>query len=402
MARPILRPQDRPMGETTETAIEVLVVAEHGEAGGIGRYCVDLATLHGHRARLVCLCPGPCRGTECWLAEQSATHGVGLIRVPMPAQGWRSGLAGLVRVWKATGRPVVHVNGRRGNFVSLVARLVVPGFRFVTTVHGALGLHARRNALYRVIDLAAARAATAVIAVSFDTRARLARMGGPTARMVVIQNGLGDPELRTFATVAMDRLPDRAPIRFGFLGRLSPEKGTRELVAIARALLAGSPTATLAIAGDGPDLGWLGPALSDLAGNGRVTCVGAVRDADDFLGEIDVLVMPSHNEGLPYSLLEAMAAGCAVVAYRVGGVPEVITGPSLGILVDPGDLDGFVAAVLELAADPGRVGTLGRASAEHIATNFALRDRRPQIARVYWQTSAVPVAPAADTLRPND
>ncbi len=167
------------MGETTETAIKVLLVAEHGDAGGIGRYCVDVATLHGDRARLVCLCPIACDGSACWLGEQSAAHGIELTRVPMPAQGWRSGFTGMVRLWKSTGRPMVHVNGRRGNFVSLLARLVVPRFRFVTTAHGVLTLHARRNALYRLVDLAAARAASAVIAVSFDTRRRLARVGIP-------------------------------------------------------------------------------------------------------------------------------------------------------------------------------------------------------------------------------
>ncbi len=219
--------------------------------------------------------------------------------------------------------------------------------------------------------------------------------------MIVIQNGLGDPELRALATVADGRRSDRSAVRFGFLGRLSGEKGTRDLVALAPRLLAGSPTATLAIAGDGPDSTWLGPALEDLPDNDRVTWVGAVRDAGGFLAGIDVLLMPSLSEGLPYSLLEAMAAGCAVVAYRVGGIPEVITDPSLGILVEPGDLDGFVAAVLELAGDPRRVDALGRAAAEHVATQFALQVRQPQIAEAYGGEWAIPDTTGTETARPN-
>jgi glycosyltransferase involved in cell wall biosynthesis len=100
-----------------------------------------------------------------------------------------------------------------------------------------------------------------------------------------------------------------------------------------------------------------------------------VLDVPAVLAGFDIFVMPSHNEGLPYGLLEAMAAGCAVVAFRVGGIPEVVDDPRLGLLVAPGDVDGFVRAVLELAADPAQQRSLGSAAAAHIPAAFALRDR---------------------------
>ena len=368
---------------------EVLLVAEDGEAGGIGRYCVDLAALLGTRASVICLCPTSCDARGCWLADQCATHDVQLMRVSMPPRGWRRGFVGLVRLWRSGRRPVIHVNGRRGNFVSLAARVSIPDFRFVTTTHGLLGLHARRNALYRVIDMAASRAATAVIAVSDDTRRRLIRAGSPSGKTVAILNGLGEVELKAYDSVAEQRLQlPQGPVRVGFLGRLSPEKGTHELLEVAPHLLAENASATLAIAGDGPDRAWLEHASRALTGTGRLAWRGSVGDVVGFLADVDVLIMPSHNEGLPYVLLEAMAAGCGIVAFRVGGIPEVVANESLGVLVVPGDLGAFIRAVVELAADPARVRSLGRSAAAHVDTHFALRDRLPLLARAYGRELA--------------
>ena len=376
---------------------EVMIVAEDGAAGGIGRYCVDLAALLGARAQVVCLCPTACERRDCWLADQCATRDVGLLRVPMPPRGWRSGFSGLVALWRANGRPVVHVNGRRGNSLSLVARLSMPGFRYVTTAHGLLGLHARRNALYRVVDLAASRAATRVIAVSADTRRRLVGAGSPGRRTVVILNGLGDLELKACGSVAARRTRQApGPVRVGFLGRLSPEKGTHELLEVARGLLAENAAATLTIAGDGPDRAWLEEEAKHMTATGRLAWRGAVRDVAGFLSNVDVLVMPSHNEGLPYVLLEAMAAGCGVVAYRVGGIPEVVTDGSMGVLVEPGDVGALVRAVVELAADPVRVRSLGTAASARVQAAFVLRDRLPLLARAYGRELAATRTTPAD------
>jgi len=373
----------------SDDRVAVLIVAEGGDAGGIGRYCVDLAEAEGDRALLACLCAAPCTAeSDCWLAARCAERDLPLARVAMPPKGWRSGMRGLSSLWRRAGRPVVHVNGRRGNAVALALRLGMPGFRYVTTVHGILGLHSRRNAVYRVVDLAAARLATGVIAVSEHGRRQLLRARSPQTRTVTIANGLAARDLAALRAIAAERpAAGRVgePARIGFLGRLSPEKGTDELVAVARQLAAAGAGATLDIAGDGPDRETLTARLAAVAdGTGLQVCLrGTVGDVRAFLGEVDVLVVPSHNEGMPYGVLEAMAAGCAVVAFGVGGIPEVISGDELGVLVEPGDVDAIGAAVVALASDPTRVAALGRAASTHIEQRFALADRLPALWRTY-------------------
>jgi glycosyltransferase involved in cell wall biosynthesis len=381
----------------------VLLVAESGDAGGIGRYCVDLATLLRERASLACLCVRPCDGSEpCWLAEQSAARAIPLIQVRMPPRDWRGGLTGLLDVWRRLGRPLVHVNGRRGNLTALVARFVSPGFRYVTTVHGVLGLHDRRNRLYRLIDLAAGFGARAVIAVSQDTRRRLLRSGSPRGRTLVVPNAIAASDLLALRELAERRAPaDRAPstMRVGFLGRLSPEKGTRELLLACHRLRDANTPLTIAIAGDGPDRAWMEVEARAMIESGFIRFAGTVREALSFLGEVDVLLMPSHNEGMPYALLEAMGAGCAVVAFGVGGIPEVIRDDTVGVLVPPLNVDALVAALHELAEDPARVAAIGRAASDMIVAEYRLGERWPRLAQVYGVTD---VAATASDQRPHD
>ena len=375
------------MSDTGMASPVVLLVAENGNSGGIGRYCVDLAGLLGARACVVCLCDVPCSGDRgCWLASQCQARGVRLLTVPMPPKSWRVGLRGLVGLWRRSGRPLVHVNGRRGNYLAITARVTVPDFRFVTTAHGILGLHGRRNAAYRLVDLAACRMAKAAIAVSADTGRRLLRAGSPRRHTLVIPNALAESDLSSLCSVADQRWSvshNGESLRIGFLGRLSPEKGTHELLEVARRLHQAAPTTTFVIAGDGPNREWFLRETQALLESGFMSWHGVVQDVASFLRQVDVVLMPSHNEGMPYVVLEAMAAGCAVVAFDVGGIGEVISDPSLGALVRRGDVDGLVAGLVRLSNTPRLATSIGRAASAHVREHFALRSRLPLLLRAY-------------------
>jgi glycosyltransferase involved in cell wall biosynthesis len=116
---------------------------------------------------------------------------------------------------------------------------------------------------------------------------------------------------------------------------------------------------------------------------GFITWHGAITDVVAFLRDVDVLVVPSHNEGLPYALLEAMAAGCAVVAFAVGGIPEAIGDSRSGVLISAGDVQGLTAAVARLAADPMTISDLGASASTRVELHFALAARLPAIRRAY-------------------
>ena len=366
---------------------KVVLVAENELSGGVGHYCVDVASLIGKEALVVCLCPSVCtEGSQCWLANRCRTRDVRLLAVPMAPRDWRGGYEGLVGCWRSLGRPLVHVNGRRGNFLSLIAHTRAREYRYVTTVHGILGLHDRRNALYRVVDMGASLAAEAVVAVSADTRRRLVAAGLPSRKVVHIANGLARQDLETLAEISAAKTNGnrtRTAKSVGYLGRLSPEKGIRDYMSVARALAdPGRPTSWL-VAGGGPLGEWLDREGAELEKAGFLRLLGEIDDVGPFLAEIDVLLMPSANEGLPYSLLEAMAAGCAVVAYGVGGVTEVVSDSSLGCIVRPGDLKGLIANVRTYLNAPGEAQGVGARAATHIQSRYSLDGKRNALLRLY-------------------
>lgn len=371
----------------TTLAPRVLLVAENGRSGGIGRYCADIASLFGEDACVLCLCPAPCERTAgCWLSRACTERGVPLLAVRMPPRDWPAGMRSVHAVWAALGRPLVHANGRRGNFVATLLRAGKTGFRFVSTVHGVLGLHDKRNAIYRHIDLAACRAADSAIAVSADTRRRLVSAGLPSDRVRYVPNGLARRDMAELLGVARARRPWSGTgdvARIGFLGRLSPEKGVDHFVTVADHLVRRGERAIFTIAGDGPQREWLIVKSEGLVANGSLAILGEIEDAARFLAGMDILLMPSANEGLPYSLMEAMAAGCAVIAYGVGGITEVVSNSSLGRIVRPGDCLGLERASQELVADPAMGRALGIAASKHIQDHFSLEARRQLMERVY-------------------
>jgi glycosyltransferase involved in cell wall biosynthesis len=144
----------------------------------------------------------------------------------------------------------------------------------------------------------------------------------------------------------------------------------------------------LDIAGDGPEMDWVRRAVADLRNAERVRLLGSLDDVATFLAGVDVLIMPSHNEGLPYALLEAMAAGCAIVASDVGGIPEVVQNGVHGRLVPPRDVERLGEVVAELAGDPAGVRRMGRAASEHAVASFGLEDGIDQLRRLYHEALA--------------
>ncbi|MBN1458135.1 MAG: glycosyltransferase family 4 protein [Armatimonadetes bacterium] len=366
---------------------KVLLVAEGNSSGGVGRYCVDLAGALGNDAALACLCPQICDRSEgCWLERQCKENGLVLQCIFMAPKGWRDGLRGLRRLWEQMGRPLLHVNGRRGNLLALALKATVSQASYVTTVHGVLGLHDKRNALYRLVDVAGCHGADGVIAVSTDTKRRLIRQGVARHSVFHVPNGLADRDLERLGGLARSRMSSprgRAFLRIGYYGRMSPEKGALDLAELALEVYGAEPRARFVVAGSGPSLQELLGESRALLEDGILTYVGEVENAADFLSQVDVIILPSRNEGLPYVLLEGMAAGCAVVAYGVGGIPEVVTHSQLGVLVRPGDVSAFAAALIGLARAPERAREVGARASVHVHERFRLESRLSLLNEIY-------------------
>ncbi len=217
------------------------------------------------------------------------------------------------------------------------------------------------------------------------------KIAGPE-KFVTIHSGI---DIAHYQSVRVDPavkrkelgIPPEGPI-VGTVGRLVPIKGLEWLLKAAPRVLAEFPQAYFVIIGDGPMLGELRELTSKLGIGPRVVFLGAREDAPECLAALDLFVLPSLNEGMGRVLIEAMAVGCPVVATRVGGIPDVVTDRTTGLLVPPRDDRALAEAILTLLQDRSRRVAYGEAARRRVDGRFDVETMVRNIERLYdavWQ-----------------
>lgn len=248
-------------------------------------------------------------------------------------------------------------------YKELVLGLLVPAGRrgrLVVTVHG-LEPRAQlpfRTALAMWCLLFAARLRGATFAaVSEELRRRLARVLG--SRCVArVPNPMPVPTGSTMSDLRRSLGWDPGRPVVAFVGRLELVKGPDLFLDIASA---GDALPGFALIGGGSMEEELRRRVEAERLGDRVAFLGAVPDGMAWLAQADALALPSRHEGMPMVLLEAAACGVPVVAFDVGGVPEVLDGGPAARRIVPGDVAGFRSALDSmLASREGIVGDLER------------------------------------------
>ncbi|HEY3280069.1 MAG TPA: glycosyltransferase family 4 protein [Gemmatimonadales bacterium] len=250
------------------------------------------------------------------------------------------------------------------------------GVPLVTTMHG--GRYYARH-LRRRLALRAAFALTGrVVAVSNDLAAHLSRdLWIAASRITTVGNGARPaPAPVSHAREDLGLGPqDRLVVT---VGNLYPVKGHRHAVEALALLQRPGQRVHLAIAGRGDLAETLRAQAADLGVADRLHLLGLRGDIANVLAGADVFILPSLSEGLPVALLEAMFAGCAIVASDVGDVGTALEGGRAGILVPAGDAPALARAVGGLLDSPARAREFGvqarrRAMQEYDVTRMATR-----------------------------
>jgi len=230
------------------------------------------------------------------------------------------------------------------------------------TQNPELGNSSRRA--YQLIERALATVTDRIISVSRDEAEHAVALGIGRRKLVLIENGI---ESWTPEQVAQKRAATRARLGIGaddvvvgFLGRLAPQKAPDVAVRAFRQILDGRPATRIVLAGDGPEGARLRALMSELGLGDRIVQL-PVANGPDVIPAFDLFLMTSRYEGFPYVLLEALAAGCAIVTTRVGGVVDCVLDGENGAVVDDVDPDPIARAVLAIVNDPD---TLNRMRAE--------------------------------------
>ena len=168
----------------------------------------------------------------------------------------------------------------------------------------------------------------------------------------------------------------------GNVGRLAPPKVPSDLIHAFVCASRVRPEARLVLVGDGPLRGEVESLVARLGVSGRVALLGLRRDVPDLMAAFDAFVFASRWEGLPRTILQAMAAGLPVVATRVDGVPDAVDDGETGYLVPPGDVPTLADRMLRLMATPELGRALGRAGQARV-DEFSTRRMVAQLDTLY-------------------
>ena len=260
-------------------------------------------------------------------------------------------------------------------------------FRWIAFHHGYTAVNLKVRA-YNQLDRWSLRTPRRVVTVCQPFAQELAAMGVEAPRIDVVPNSI---EPRAASHKQIEKLRAQLGIRPGekvalAIGRLSREKGHSELIAATRWLAPGAPV-RFVIVGEGPELATLQRAAAPLGD--QFIFPGHFADVAPFYGLADLFVLPSHSEGSPNVLLEAMSAGLPIVATAVGGVPESVAHEKSALLVSPRDAKSLADSMTRLLRDADLAARLG-AGARTAAESHSPEERRRKLAAIYARVAAQP------------
>ncbi len=310
--------------------------------------------------------------------EETRRQGIPAIALPPTGSGRLAGVLRVRRVLRRERPAVFHAHlswpsackdAVRGAWLARVPAIVGTAQLFLAS-EGArrppltLGLYRR------------------ILAVSEEVKRRYqSELRVPATRLVVVPNAIrvaaapasADPALRARLTAGRPDYVVLTP------ARLHPQKGHTYLLQAAAQV----PDATFVLAGDGPLRTALEAEARDLGVADRCVFLGERRDVPALLAASDLFVLPSLFEGLPVSVLEAMAAERPVVATAIGGTDEAVASEATGLLVPPRDPSALASAIRRLQADPGLGRRLAAAGRARVARDFTAEATAARVMAIY-------------------
>lgn len=271
---------------------------------------------------------------------------------------------------------VVHTHNHMPNLYGAIAGFLSRTPTVINTRHGYGGVktNRRQEAIFRFSSLFTYR----VVAVSKALVDHYIGIRAVSAEKVVcIPNGI---DVKKYSSASpSDRSDFRKELGIssntplcGIVSRLSSEKNLFLFIDAVRRVTNKMPTAMFVIAGDGPERNALSAHISGNSLDDNVLLLGQRNDIPRLLSALDLFVLCSKTEGMPLTLIEAMAAGRPVIATDVGGVREVVEDGRTGIVIPSGDEVVLSEKMLELLLDRRKSKSLGSAAKERAFSHFHL------------------------------
>jgi glycosyltransferase involved in cell wall biosynthesis len=284
------------------------------------------------------------------------------------------------------GIDLLHTHGYKADLYGYVAarRSHKP---IVATCHNWVGGTAALG-IYNHLDRLALKRFNALAAVSDSVAQRLIDSGVSPRKIKTIANGIDvEPFERAQPLPAVGFDGHKV---VGMVARLDLQKGFEYLLRAVRELCVAFRELKVVIVGEGPDRKAIEDMIQQYGLQRNVVLVGQHSDMPGVYAAIDIFVLPSLNEGLPMTILEAMAASKPVIATKVGAIPSLIKDGDTGLLVDPRDSDGLRNAIARLLTDVDICGRIGVAGHEWVSQNYTSEVMALKYRQMYQEVLGLP------------
>ncbi len=353
--------------------MRVLIVIRSLEVGGLEIMALELASSLRRINVVADICCVEREGDLAGRAREAGVPVVSLDKGPGFSPRAMLKLAGVV----ANGRyDVVHSHNPPAHIYGAVAGFVRRK-PVIHTVHQIVDRQPfRRSILARV----AARLTTQMVAVSAAAKsASEASFKLAPDHIDIVENGL---DLAPYLALPIGSSAATGPL-IGTIGRLAEVKNQQLLLRACALLRKENKRLSVRLIGDGELRQELESLAAELGLADGAEFRGYRQDVPGELAPLDLFVLSSRSEGMPLVIIEAMAAGKAIVATRVGGLPNMIEDGVTGILVAPGDPDALANALKELINRPETAARLGRAAREFARANYGSGKMAEEYLRLY-------------------
>lgn len=376
---------------------KILFVITKSVWGGAARYVYDLATnLPTDRFDIAVAAGG-----NGLLFQRLRVAGVRAIHIPELDRDIHIGkefrsFSALLDLFGHEQPDIIHLNSSKvGGLGALAGRIAAwrakKKTRIIFTVHG-WGFLEDRSWLWRGAVFLASWASAlfqdkVILIDTADLRA--AQKFIPGRKLRLIFNGIDEANFlsrsdgRTFFATALDVPVTDNTIFIGTIAELTANKGLHYLIDAVKLLYPNIPPIHLFIIGEGEQRRELEATIKKLDLEHVVTLLGFNTDARLAIAGMDIFVLPSLKEGLPYAVMEAMAAGLPVVASNVGGMPDLISQNETGVLVPPKNPKALAEAITSLAQNPEQRRAFGKRGADTVETKFSLRAMLEKTRQLY-------------------
>jgi len=366
---------------------KILIAITKANWGGAQKYVFDLATNLSKDQFEVTVLVGQ-GGT---LLEKLKTCGVRMISLSelgrdIRPTSDRQAFRELKKILLTENFDILHLNSSKMGLFGALAGQLVGVKKIIFTAHGWAfneDIGWLKKFGFKILQWLTVMLAHQTICVSESTKRQISGWPFLKNKLAVIYNGINDIkflDLQTAREALLSRIENQSlktellsqSLWAGTIGELHKNKGQTFLISAWAELQNEVPDLPpLFIIGEGEERQWLEKLVREKKLTEKVFLLGQIPNASDYLKAFNLFILPSITEGLPFVVLEAGKASCAVVASRVGGLPEIITNGENGILVRKKNVGDLKQAISQILFDSQKMAYFGHNLEQKIELGFS-------------------------------